>query len=288
MTVTSVCHYYQFLKSRVKNYIIKLLYTLVVVSKQKHKPLSAPRTNMKSQRTVTMRGMLWSPSMPTCSTGREAWPCRLPSSWEAPEVEGKGPYLCGCQGFNQPHSTGGKSLTHLMTRRGAEECLFSNVWLAHTSPLSCYRVLMHSVPCNSEAKGSPFPTPASLSLELPKRESCRQTCAQVPSASTWAAPWLCLGQTHPSPALGTQGATACPLAPQNTRTGRDSHPTYRGKLGSLPTSAQAQVPHSTATSPCSAGEPHTSLGDQTSRFGCFGAGDAIALVWSLKFRAVRK
>lgn len=55
MTVTSVCHCYQFLKVRVKNYIIQLLYALVVVSKQKHKPLSGPRMNMKSQRTMTIR-----------------------------------------------------------------------------------------------------------------------------------------------------------------------------------------------------------------------------------------
>lgn len=165
-----------------------------------------------------------------------------------------------------------------MTRRGAEECLFSNVLLAHTYPLSCYRVLMHNVLRNSKAKGFPFSTPALLSLEVPKRKGCGQPYAQVPSASTWAAPQLCLGQTPLSLALGTQVATACALAPQNTGTGRDSHSTHRGELGSLPTSAWAQVPHSTAISPRSAGELHTSLGDQTFHFGCFGAGDMIALV----------
>lgn len=81
---------------------------------------------------------------------------------------------------------------------------------------------MHNVLCNSKAKGFPFSTPALLSLKLPKRKGCGQPYAQVPSASTCAAPQLCLGQTPLSPALGTQVATACALAPQNTGTGRDT------------------------------------------------------------------
>lgn len=71
-------------------------------------------------------------------------------------MENRGSYLCGFQGSNQLHSTVGKSLTYLRTRRGAEECLQQ----LHQ---------MHSMPCNNEAKCFPFPMTALPSLELPEK-----------------------------------------------------------------------------------------------------------------------
>ena len=88
----------------------------------------------------------------------------------------------------------------------------------HT-PLRCCRALMHSVPCNGKAKCFPLPTPALLSLELPKRKVHEQPYAEVPSASagpapTQGRPTAVFEAYHPLPSSrgGPGPAKSCPRA----------------------------------------------------------------------------